>query len=388
MPSSESEPERVLTANLSVAILTAQFYQYDGKRCLYGGGERYLIDLSKLLQKLGYIVEIFQPSTVGEWNNTYHGVSVHGIGKPGVQYDFYTELNQQFQKSAKDFDYHLYFSMDLLYPYPFPDSICISHGIWWDSCDRSWWRSDKWYSCLYQGLSAINTLVSVDTNTINWINAVKPDLKCDRIYIPNYVDLDLFKPDQPNPGKEEIVILFPRRLCAQRGWFEARDAALELTSKYSNVVFSFVGRCSYESGEEYMKEIASKNPHIFYTWYEMDNMPQAYKNTDIVLIPSLSSEGTSLSLLEAMACGKPVIAGLAGGLTDLVINGYNGYLIQSGKDTLKNAIIDLIENPPKRSQMGRRAYDIAQTFSKKVWEERWAAVFHRRFSKPNDSHQK
>ena len=384
-PTASAVSKKTQGRSPGVAILTAQFYQYDGRRCLFGGGERYLIDLAKLLQKLGYMVEIFQPSSVGKWNRFYNGVSINGIGEPGVKYDFYLGLNRRFQELAKDFDYHLYFSMDLLYPYAFPGSICISHGIWWDSRDRSWWRSDEWYGYLFQGLSGISTLVSVDTNTIHWIDAVKPDLKCNRIYIPNYADLDLFKPDEASPDKRGVTVLFPRRLCAQRGWFEARDVALELTNRYENVIFSFVGRSSFDGDEQYMKNIASKNPRIRYTWYEMHDMPMAYKNADIVLIPSVSSEGTSLSLLEAMACGKPVVAGLTGGLTDLILDGYNGLLIQPARENLKLAVTDLIEHPEKRIRMGRHAYDVAQAFSKKIWEQRWTAVFQRQFPKFDES---
>ncbi len=382
---SAGEVPKMLKTNPSVAILTPQFYQFNGIRCVFGGGERYLIDLAKLLQKIGYTVEVFQPSTVGKWVQKYNGVEINGICEPGGYYDFYIELNNQFQALTKDFDYHLYFSLDTLYPYSFPNSLCICHGIWWDSNDRSWWRSEKWYSYLFQGLSGIGTLVSVDTNTINWINAVKPDLKCNKVYIPNYVDLDKFKPDESSADKKEITILFPRRLCSARGWTETRDLALELTNEYPNVIFSFVGRSSFENIEQYMKIICTKNPQIKYTWYEMDDMAQAYKNADIVLIPSLCSEGTSLSLLEAMACGKPVIAGLVGGLTDLVFNGYNGYLIQVTKDSLREAVIDLIENPEKRIRMGHHACDVAQTFSKKIWEDRWTSALLKQFPKASES---
>lgn len=377
-----------IKAKPSVAILTAQFYQYSGERCLFGGGERYLIDLAKLLQKLGYDAEVFQPSGAEEWNRSYHGVPIHGIGEPGVQNDFFVGLNRQFLKVTKDFDYHIYFSMDLLYPDCFPNSICISHGIWWDSCDRSWWRSDKWYHCLFHGLSEICTLVSVDTNTIHWIDAVKPDLKCRKIYLPNYADLNQFRPGKPEPVKKNVTILFPRRLCAQRGWFEARDAALELTARYSNIIFSFVGRSSYGSGEEYMKKLASKNPRIRYTWYEMGDMPKAYRSADIVLIPSKSSEGTSLSLLEAMACGKPIIAGLTGGLTDLIIDGYNGLLIQPAKESIEKAVCYLVANPEKRLWMGRNAYEIAQTFSKEIWEKRWTKILQGQFPKHGEARLK
>lgn len=42
-----------------VAIVTPQFFQLDGNRCLFGGGERYLIDLCKLFKKCGYQADVF-----------------------------------------------------------------------------------------------------------------------------------------------------------------------------------------------------------------------------------------------------------------------------------------------------------------------------------------
>ena len=53
-----------------------------------------------------------------------------------------------------------------------------------------------------------------------------------------------------------------------------------------------------------------------------DEMNKAYQNADITLIPSLYSEGTSLSCIEAMACGNAVIATRIGGLSDLIINDF------------------------------------------------------------------
>lgn len=370
-----------LIPNPKVAILTPQFFQFNGTRCLFGGGERYLIDLAKLLQKLGYVVEVFQPSTVGAWTNYYDGIQINGIGEPGVDHDFYIGLNKQFYQVTKSFDYHLYFNLDTFYPYTFPQSIGISHGIWWDSSERHWWRSSKWYDYMFNGLSGINTLVSVDTNTINWIHAAQPALKCKKVYIPNYVDLNRFMPDQESSQKDEVTILFPRRLCSARGFDITMELAFELTNEYPNITFSFVGRAGFEDIEKYMEIVSSKNTQINYAWYDMDEMFKAYENADIVLIPSLYSEGTSLSLLEAMACGKPVIAGLVGGLTDLIFQGYNGYLIEITKENLKTAIIDLMENPMKRIEMGKRAREVAEKFSKEIWEERWTSVLLKQFPK-------
>lgn len=146
--------------------------------------------------------------------------------------------------------------------------------------------------------------------------------------------------------------------------------AKELLQERSDLTFSFVGR-GLEQSERQMELLAEKNPGIEYRWYPMEDMHLAYQDADIVLIPSCYTEGTSFSLLEAMACGKPVIAGLVGGLTDLVIDGYNGLLIQVSEDTLKSAVLRLADNAELRREMGQHALQVAQSFSKRFWEQRW-----------------
>lgn len=368
-----------LNPHPSIAILTPQFFQMHDNRCLLGGGERYLIDLVKLLQKIGYKADVFQATNGETWKRVYDGVNIYGISEGGVDKDFFMQVNKTFMEAAKNYDYHIYFNMDMIYPYVFPGSICISHGIWWDSTEREWWRSNPWYGRLFKGLGSVDVLVSVDTNTINWINAVNPDLSCKKIYIPNYVDLNVFAPDPEYSEKDYIKILYPRRLCTARGWDICRELAVELTQEYPNLIFSFVGRGGTDNIERHMELFSSKHPHVEYQWLEMNEMYKAYRDADIVLIPSLYSEGTSLSLLEAMACGKPVIAGLVGGLTDLVIQGYNGYLIEVNKENLKKAIIELINNPELRKNMGKNARSMSLTFSKEIWEDRWKNVVFEQF---------
>ncbi len=357
-----------------IAIVTPQFLEWDGKRCIFGGGERYLAELAELLVSMGYQTDVFQPSSEQQWKKEYHGFTIYGIGDAGFDEDFFLALNQRFCELTGSYDLHIYLSMDLTYPYVFPNSICISHGIWWDSPERPWWRSEKWYSRLFTGLSQTDTLVSVDTNTINWLKAVNPEIDCKKVYIPNYADLSIFKPEET--GRQEdgkIRVLYPRRLVAGRGWSVTKEIAEELADERPDIVFSFVGR-GLEQSELQMRILAQKYPNIEYCWYRMEDMHLAYQNTDIVLIPSYYTEGTSFSLIEAMACGKPVIAGLVGGLTDLVINGFNGLLIQVSKDTLKEAVLCLADNAKLREEMGRHAQEVAQCFSKRLWEQRWKQV--------------
>ncbi len=357
-----------------VALVTPQFLEWSGERCIFGGGERYLAELAELLAGMGCQVDVFQPSNGLQWQKEYSGFRVFGVGDGGFDEDFFLALNQHFYELTQDYDLHIYLSMDLTCPFVFPNSICVSHGVWWDSTERPWWRSKKWYDRLFAGLNKIDTLVSVDTNTINWLNAVNPQIQCKKTYIPNYADLDIFKPQEPSAEKKGTVkVLYPRRLVSGRGWSVTKEVAKELLQERSDLTFSFVGR-GLEQSERQMELLAEKNPGIEYRWYPMEDMHLAYQDADIVLIPSCYTEGTSFSLLEAMACGKPVIAGLVGGLTDLVIDGYNGLLIQVSEDTLKSAVLRLADNAELRREMGQHALQVAQSFSKRFWEQRWKKV--------------
>lgn len=370
---SVSDKKRIyVKSNSKVAILTPQFFEWDGKQCLFGGGERYLIDYVHLLQKLGFDVDVFQPSTFA-WEKTYNGIRIVGIENGVIDFDFLTQANQEFYARTADYDFHVYFNLNVIYPYVFPNSICVNHGIWWDSTERSWWRTNEWYQRLFTGLKNIETLVSVDTNTINWLNAVNPETQFNKIYIPNYVDLNMIGPISNQGPRDKINILFPRRLIPQRGLFITKKVAVDLLNERSNLRFLFIGRGS-EKLEHSMSAFAASHPGIEYRWYDMQEMYSVYHYADIVLIPSLSSEGTSLSLLEAMAFAKPVIAGLVGGLTDLVFPGYNGLLINVNYENLKKAILQLIDNPELRLEMGKNARSVAERFSKTIWEERWKSV--------------
>ena len=100
-------------------------------------------------------------------------------------------------------------------------------------------------------------------------------------------------------------------------------------------------------------------------------MHEVYKYADISLVPTLYSEGTSLSCLEAMASGNVVISTRIGGLSDLVINGYNGYLIEPNAEALLNTLEYVLSNYDKQMIIKKRAVEVAKAFNKKIWIEKW-----------------
>ncbi|RWX51115.1 Glycosyltransferase involved in cell wall bisynthesis [Candidatus Electrothrix marina] len=89
---------------------------------------------------------------------------------------------------------------------------------------------------------------------------------------------------------------------------------------------------------------------------------------DIFLLPSLT-EGTSMALLEAMACGLPVIATAVGGTPNVIISEENGILVPSkSPEAIVQAVIRLVENKELCQRMGHAALQtIESEYSLHSW---------------------
>ncbi len=264
-------------------------------------------------------------------------------------------------------------------------SIGISHGVSWDNpyCEFdnavAFWIMNQRY---IEGAKACEELVSVDTNSANWFQTVDFSLGQRIKLIPNYVDLSVFKPARDYLKKKgKTVILYPRQLYSARGLDLVLEIMEDILARYPQVEFHFAGRGGEEDIDQVIKKQAKWGERVKYYPLSLEEMPQAYQAADISLIPSVHSEGTSLSCLEAMACGNGVIATRVGGLSDLVINNCNGFLIDPRPENLKEAIISLLEDHEQLLLFKKRNPEVAKAFSKTLWRNRWKALLQNKADK-------
>jgi len=91
-----------------------------------------------------------------------------------------------------------------------------------------------------------------------------------------------------------------------------------------------------------------------------EDIPQLLSIMDVFVTPSLT-EGTPLSIIEAMSMKLPVIASRVGGIPELISDGETGLLINPGNpDEITEAVLNLLKNPERRKEMGRRAREVAK----------------------------
>lgn len=97
------------------------------------------------------------------------------------------------------------------------------------------------------------------------------------------------------------------------------------------------------------------------SYIPLDEMPSFYHGLDAYVCAS-SSEGFSLSVLEAAACGLPVITTRVGGCTELIHDGKNGFLVDRDVDAISDKIVALKNDDQLRENI---SYSIRQTIEEK-----------------------
>lgn len=108
------------------------------------------------------------------------------------------------------------------------------------------------------------------------------------------------------------------------------------------------------------KELDVSESVVFVDMIDYTEMP-AYLNAADIFISVPSSDSTSISLLEAMACGLPVIVSDLPASREWVKDGWNGYIVPvRDEKTLADAIVKLIKDKKKRKLSGRRNYELVK----------------------------
>lgn len=158
----------------------------------------------------------------------------------------------------------------------------------------------------------------------------------------------------------EKVIIFVGHLLKDKGVFELANAFIQLNSKYSDLHLIFVGE-----GPEYqaLNEIIFSNGldnkiHLVGRKLHSE-IPRWLSTADMLVLPSYH-EGFPLVGIEAMACGKPVVATRIGGIPE-AIDEETGILVdKEDVSSLAKGIGELIENKDKREKMGKRGREIVE----------------------------
>ena len=347
----------------------------DDNKLQIGGVQSYISALANEFVNDGKRVLIYQ------YSDHIEELQYSGYNIKKVKANTSRKIIKYIERDEHDYDSDiLIFATDyLICKHKFKHSIAIQHGVAWDitkpepasdfqnyiSIAKNAFRSIKKYN-RYKHCS---NLVCVDYNFINWYRTQVAHINEKINIIPNFTVIPTSFAPREN---ENVSVVFARRFFSYRGTRLFTETVMELLDEIPNFNVTIAG-----SGpdEKWMKSRFKDNERVTFTSFSSVNSIAFHSNFDIAIVPTTGSEGTSLSLLEAMAAGCAVICSNVGGMTNIVIDGYNGLMVNPQKEDLKRALSSLIRDGKLRHRLAQKGYEtVESSFSLSKWSKAWIGI--------------
>ena len=157
------------------------------------------------------------------------------------------------------------------------------------------------------------------------------------------------------------MILALGRVVRAKNYPRLVRASRKVLQKFPDSLFVLVGDGNQMSAVK--KEIA--NCGVGDSWMLLGaraNIPEILPAADI-FVQSSDWEGLPVAVLEAMACGIPVVATDAGGTPEIIQEGKTGKLVPTGggDEALSLALVELLEHPDTAKQFGQVGFELVQS---------------------------
>jgi glycosyltransferase involved in cell wall biosynthesis len=171
-------------------------------------------------------------------------------------------------------------------------------------------------------------------------------------YVPNGVNEELFVPSKPLKEEGELVIGHVGKECAAKGQREFILPAIQSTG------------CKSATNLRTWKD---KLPH--------SEMPKIYNDMDVFIVAS-TEDGTPNPALEAAACGRPIISNAIGNMPELIVDGWNGFIVPRKIGAYIEKIKYFKENRDELIRMGKNARkSIEEGWTWKIQAENYRKMF-------------
>jgi len=259
---------------------------------------------------------------------------------------------------------------------PFPVLVCTAHSI-----DEGGRLREVLYR-LTDPFCDLTTQVSqAGLERYVHVGAVPRHKIC---YIPNGVDTERFKPNledrlkvRKELGVEGFVWLAVGRFDPPKDYPNMLQAFARVVHKHLNTMLLIAGDGPLRKTMENMTRELGVEKHVKFLGIRRD-IPQLMNAADAYVMSS-EWEGMPMVLLEASACGLPIVATNVGGNAEIVLDGQTGFLVPpKSPEALSQAMLRMMDLPEEvREKMGKQARKhIESNFSLDRIVDCWEALYY------------
>lgn len=212
-----------------------------------------------------------------------------------------------------------------------------------------------------------SVLVAANPFALDHLNRILgPNDKC-HLILPGVDFARFFESDHPSEVRESLLrgssgpLLFTAaRLVRRKGHAALLRALPRLIAQYPHLHYAIAGDGPERQSLASLTDKLGVAHHVsFLGDISHDKLGDYYRASDIFVLPNQEDPGGDIEsfgmvFIEANACGRPVVGGLAGGTSAAVINGYTGLLCDaSNSGELGETVLRLMRNPTLAEAMGR-----------------------------------
>jgi glycosyltransferase involved in cell wall biosynthesis len=192
------------------------------------------------------------------------------------------------------------------------------------------------------------------------------------------VDAARFSP-LPEPEASGIAVALVGRMLRSKGVFDAASAVRLLRGRGLDVTLVLAGGTDPDNRDSLTEaELRALDAEPGIEWLgRVGDVRTVWARAQIAVFPSTYGEGVPTALLEAAACGRPIIAADMPGCREIARPGETGLLVPPGDaGALANAIAALAGDRARREAMGRAGRELAtREFTDAIVAERTLALY-------------
>lgn len=227
--------------------------------------------------------------------------------------------------------------------------------------------------CFIAASDAIRQMLVADGVPADRAVTVHEGIDVDRVAAAPPVDVhEAFWLPHHAPVVGNVAALVPHK--GQRYLIEAAPLVLR---KVPDARFIILGEGELRDQLEHLVREHHLEKHVLLPGFRTDVLG-CIKGFDLFVMSSVT-EGLGTSLLDAMACARPIVATRAGGIPEIVEDGVNGVLVPSrDSDALAQAIVRVLEDAPLRQRLGEAGFArVRERFTVERMVAETAAVYAR-----------
>jgi glycosyltransferase involved in cell wall biosynthesis len=355
---------------------------------IVGGQEVYIKNLINLLKENGIYSDIYQPI-----NKNYHYFTKNKHKNVKLVFNLpfigriIPNINKYLFNFFLIFHFFSFFKYDkIIIHYAFHSLpfwflkkkvIILSHGVEW------YLENNRLYDRISHFIAKITfnrfTIVANDTHYFRVLGvSIKPkekyfkEVSTNKLFIPNCVDINYFKPSKPLLDlMNKNIILVPRQITWDRGIHLAIESFYLFNMQVKDFIMLISGEIRSIDYKKFCDELIKKyrleDKVIWKHKVINEQMVQYYSSSKVTLIPTIRREGTSLSALESMACGCPVVSTNVAGLLDLPT-------VQAHPNA-ESLCVKLLELFKNYDQIKQEQFEFTRkVFNMENWKEAWLKV--------------